>query len=145
MLLITYSNSLHLKTSTLNINFPIKIYVLKIIINIFLLYCLFFRIAKDIFIQAAREIVLAYPHEREGVYFVPGKPKTKYSPRTIHRGKLWSRYCNLKSKLGEFTEVEDESSITQGMYKTYIGNFHSENLIKSKDVIYLYQQIFNCL
>ena len=61
---------------------------------------------KETFIKAAEEIVLAYPGEREGIYFVPGKQKTNTTPRTQNQGKLWSRYNNLKTKLGKFQEVE---------------------------------------
>lgn len=60
----------------------------------------FYRIKKDIFIKAASEIVLAYPDEREGIYFVSGKPKTKTTTKSVNKGKLWSRYCNVKNKLG---------------------------------------------
>lgn len=65
--------------------------------------------------QTAREIVLEYPDEKENIYFVPGKPKTKTAPKTVSKGKLWSRYNYVKNKLGKWNaenlEENDESKL----------------------------------
>ncbi|XP_033222789.1 uncharacterized protein LOC117176643 [Belonocnema kinseyi] len=58
------------------------------------------KINTQIFRKAAAEIVEEYPNERATVYFVPSKPKTKFSSRTFNNGKLFNRYQKVQRKLG---------------------------------------------
>ncbi|XP_033222775.1 uncharacterized protein LOC117176630 [Belonocnema kinseyi] len=48
-----------------------------------------FRINSQILQKEAAEIVLEYPNEKASVYFVPGKPKTKHSSRTLSSGNIF--------------------------------------------------------
>lgn len=72
-----------------------------------IIYIYVFSIKKEVFIKASEEIILAYPNERVNVYFVPGTSSTKYTPKTLHTGKLWCRYNNIKAKLGPYTEKNE--------------------------------------
>lgn len=72
-----------------------------------------FRIKKIVFIEAAEEIVKAYPNEKSSIYFIPAKPKTKHSQKTYHDGKLWHRYKNVQKSLGGYDDIENDIHINK--------------------------------
>ena len=84
---------------------------------------LFCSIRRDVFMKAASEIVLTYPNERTGVYFIPGKPKTKTTSKTVNKGKLWNRYVNRRQSLGCYEEKQDNKSETDAQTFLLITEF----------------------
>lgn len=58
-----------------------------------------FRIPQSAFVSVSEEIEQIFPHENKHIYFVPYRPKTKNSPRTLSSGKLWAKYINSKRTL----------------------------------------------
>ena len=72
--------------------------------------------------KAATEIVLAFPSERVGVYFISGKPKTRNTPKTLNKGKLWNRYVNQSCKLRGCEELGDvaDNDEEEGIFSSYM-------------------------
>lgn len=59
----------------------------------------FYRIKSTQFEQAAKDIAALFPGEIAETYFVPYRPFKHGLRKQPARGKLWSRYINLKGAL----------------------------------------------
>lgn len=71
-----------------------------------------FRIKTSQFIKAAQEIAAFFPGETVETYYMPYKPSRHGLRRQPARGKLWSRYINLKAALRIANAACNERSST---------------------------------
>lgn len=66
---------------------------------------MFFRIRASTFLRISEEIEQIFPNEKSNTYYIPyvpgGKNKKGYGPK----GKLWSRYVNVRSALRNASNV----------------------------------------
>ncbi|XP_045469071.1 uncharacterized protein LOC123676860 [Harmonia axyridis] len=62
-------------------------------------YCLSPEIKKSIFETAAEDIVALFPSEEKETYYIPYSSSSKAGIRQAARGKLWSKYINVKAAL----------------------------------------------
>ena len=88
--------------------------------------------------KAATEIVLAFPSERVGVYFISGEPKTRNTPKTLNKGKLWIRHVNQSSKLRgceKLGNVADNDG-EEGMFSSWVRISETDHLNWMKIQIY---------
>lgn len=63
------------------------------------IYYNFFSCTLNLFVEAAEEICQLFPNESKEIYYIPYQRKSGIQPKQSARGKLWSRYCNVKSAL----------------------------------------------
>lgn len=68
-----------------------------------------FRIAPECFISASEEIETLFPNENKHTYYIPYVPKTQHSPKIPPKGKLYSKYVNLRACLNH---VPGKSTVT---------------------------------
>lgn len=58
-----------------------------------------FRITPECFVSASEEIETLFPNENKHTYYIPYVPKTHNSPKIPPKGKLYSKYVNLRACL----------------------------------------------
>ncbi|CAH1102910.1 unnamed protein product [Psylliodes chrysocephalus] len=80
-----------------NLNNDMRQKLCKEIINYFLTIC--DDCTLNLFVEAAEEICQLFPNESKEIYYIPYQRKSGIQPKQSARGKLWSRYCNVKSAL----------------------------------------------
>ncbi|GJQ68607.1 hypothetical protein Trydic_g17157 [Trypoxylus dichotomus] len=61
------------------------------------------KIPKHAFMSASNEIEEVFPGESRHIYFVPYRPRTNTTPRTLSSGKLWAKFINYKRSLSKYT------------------------------------------
>lgn len=67
----------------------------------FITWLIHFSVAKHawMFEEASVEIIKLFPNEQKETYYIPYKKKTSSSPKKAPRGRLWSRYHNVRNSL----------------------------------------------
>lgn len=79
------------------------------ITSVFLIVNFICRIRASTFLRASEEIEQLFPNEKANTYYIPyipgGKNKKGYGPK----GKLWSRYTNVRSALRNANSIRKES------------------------------------
>ncbi|KAB0803223.1 hypothetical protein PPYR_00193 [Photinus pyralis] len=83
----------------------------KIVVNQIISTHNYAEIRADTFLEAAKEIINLFPTEKIETYYIPYSPPKGSLRRQPARGKLWSRYVNVRAalRLADKYKVTDEN------------------------------------
>jgi hypothetical protein len=77
--------------------------------------CINYSIPAKTFIKAAEEICALFVKEDVQTFYIPYVPKTQTSPKIQPKGKLHSRYVNLKSAIKTGRTIPSTSKIEDNL------------------------------